>query len=80
MITLETLVEELQQVPPEHLEEVHRVLQTLKSKPVANKDLADWTLQFAGMLNHWTEAEWADFQTELQQTRVELFNRPVPEL
>ncbi|WP_375417930.1 hypothetical protein [uncultured Hymenobacter sp.] len=80
MTTLETIVQELQHVPPERLDEVYQLVLALKAPPEANKELAEWTMQFAGMLNHWTEEEWADFQAELQRTRATLFNRPVPEL
>ncbi len=80
MTTLETIIQDLQQVPPENLEKAHQAVQALKATPTTNKELADWSLQFAGILSHWTEEEWADFQAELQRTRAELFNRPVPEL
>ncbi len=80
MTTLEAIIQDLQQVPPENLGKAHQAVQALKATPAANRELADWTLQFAGMLNDWTEADWADFQAELRRTRAELFNRPVPEL
>ena len=80
MTTLAAIIKDLQQVPPENLEKAHQAVQALKTAPTTNKDLADWTLQFAGMLSGWTAEEWADFEDELQRTRADLFNRPVPEL
>ncbi|RZK31182.1 MAG: hypothetical protein EOO63_04835 [Hymenobacter sp.] len=80
MTTLEAIIQDLRQVPPENLEKAHEAVRALQVPSEANAELADWTMQFAGMLGHWTEEEWADFQAELARTRAELFNRPVPEL
>lgn len=80
MTTLEDITEELKQLPPEQLEKARQFLRAMISPAAANAELADWTMQFAGMLGHWTEKEWADFQAELARTRADLFNRPAPEL
>jgi len=80
MNNLETVLHDLQQAPPEHIEKVQQLLQDLNDTPAATEARVDWTMQFAGMLSHWSEEEWADFQAELQRTRAELFNRPIPEL
>ena len=76
MITLETLVAELQQAPPEHLEEVHRVLQQLQAE--ANRKLLAETLRILDGTDELPAETWAEIDAYQRQLRAELFTRPNP--
>lgn len=78
MITLEILVAELQQAPPEHLEEVHRVLHELQVKADANKKLAAETMRILNGMEELSAEDWAEIEAYQRQQRAELFTRPNP--
>ena len=42
-------------------------------------EAAERIMSAAGMLSHWNEEEWTDFEAELKRTRTDLFNRPLPD-
>ena len=79
MITLETLVAELQQAPPEHLEEVHRLLHELQTKAEANKKLAAETMHILSGMEALPAEDWAEIDAYQQRLRAGLFTRPRPE-
>lgn len=81
MVTRETILQELKQVPPQHLESVYQLIHALTVQPEgagAKAVAVTRIMGAAGMLSHWSDAEWADFEAELQRTRADLFNRPLP--
>ena len=78
MITLETLVAELQQAPPEHLEEVHRLLHELQAKAEANKRLAAETMRILSGTDDLPAETWAEIDDYQRRLRAELFTRPNP--
>ena len=83
MHTLEIIVQELQHVPPQHLETVYQLVHALTKPPMQDAGSRATALEHvmgaAGMLSNWNEEEWADFEAELKRTRAELFNRPLPD-
>lgn len=82
MTTLETIVQELHQVPPQHLESAYQLVHalTMQSPKEAHTAVAvERIMGAAGMLSHWSDEEWADFEAALRRTRAQLFNRPVPD-
>ena len=78
MITLETIVEELRQVPPEHLDKVHEMVQTLLPKPTSNEVLAAKLHEILAGPDDLSQADWADIDAHMKQVRAELFTRPNP--
>ena len=77
MITLETLVQDLQQIPPEHLEKVHQLVQELKAE--ANRQLAAETMRVLLSGEDDLPAEtWDEIIAYQQRLRAELFTRPNP--
>ena len=82
MTTLEAIFQELPQVPPQHLESVYQLVHALTVRPGSADAKAAAVARImgaAGMLSHWSDEEWTDFEAELQRTRAELFNRPLPD-
>jgi len=79
MTTLEAIVQDLQQVPPEHLDEVHQLVLTLKAKAEANKKLAAETMCILNGMEELPAEDWAEIDVYQQRLRAELFTRPRPE-
>lgn len=82
MTTLEAIVQELQQVPPQHLDTVYQLVHALTVRPAQEATTAgavERIMGAAGMLSDWSDAEWASFEAELQRTRTKLFNRLLPD-
>ena len=82
MTTLEAIVHELQQVPPQHLDTVYQLVHALTVRPAQEATTAgavERIMGAAGMLSDWSDDEWAGFEAELQRTRTQLFTRPLPD-
>ena len=78
MTTLETLIQELQQVPPEHLNKVRELVQTLLPKPVANQVIAARLRELLTGTDDLSSEAWAAIEAHMRRTRAELFTRPNP--
>ncbi len=82
MTTRETIIQELQQVPSQHLESLYQLIHALTVRPEGDGTKAaavERIMGAAGILSHWSDEEWADFEAELRRTRAELFSRPIPD-
>jgi hypothetical protein len=78
MITYASLIQELQQVPPEHLDKVHDLIQTLLPKPISNEELAAKMHEILTGTDDLSPEAWADIDAHMQRTRAELFTRHNP--
>ncbi|AMR25666.1 hypothetical protein A0257_00240 [Hymenobacter psoromatis] len=78
MVTLETIIQELHQVPPEHLDKVHELVQTLLPTPVSNEAIAARLHELLTGPDDLSPEAWADVEAHMQRTRAELFTRPNP--
>lgn len=78
MITLANLMHDLQQVPQEHLDKVHDLVQTLLPKPVSNEELAAKLHEILAGSDDLSPEAWADIDAQMRRTRAELFTRPNP--
>lgn len=73
MTTLETIVQELQQVPPQHLESAYQLIHALAARPAeeaGNVAAVGRIMSAAGMLSDWNDEEWAAFEAELKRIRA----------
>lgn len=78
MITLEALVDDLRRVPPEHLEEIHRVVQALMPPPLSNEEVVRrMHLILAGPDESGT-AIWEQIDADMREARAGWNNRPNP--
>lgn len=66
-------------MPPEHLDEVHQLVLTLKAKAEANKKLAAETIRILNGMEELPAEDWAEIDVYQQRLRAELFTRPRPE-
>ena len=78
MTTLEALIQDLQQVSPQHLVEVHQLVQALKAKEAANQQLAADTMRILQGIEPLPDETWDDITAHQQRLRAELFTRPNP--
>ena len=78
MVTLETIIQDLQQVSPQHREQGHQLLQTLKEKEATNRKLADETMRILENTDELPAEVWDDIMAHQQRLRAELFTRPTP--
>lgn len=78
MVTLETIIQELQQVPPEHLDKVHELVQTLLPTPVSNEAIAARLHELLTGPDDLSPEAWADVEAYMRRTQAELFTRPNP--
>lgn len=78
MATLETIIQDIQQISPQHLEEVHQLVQTLKAREEANKKLTAQLHEIFSETDDLGEEAWADIGAYMKRLRAELFTRPNP--
>lgn len=79
MTTLETIVQDLQQVTPEHLDGVHKLVLALEAKAEANKKLAAETMRILNGMKELHAEDRKEIDAYQQRLRAELFTRPRPE-
>ena len=76
MTTIEAIVQDLQQVPPEHLDKGHQLVQELKAE--ANRKLLADTLRLLQGTDELSTETWAEIDAYQRLLRTELFTRPNP--
>jgi hypothetical protein len=74
MTTIEAIVQDLQQVPPEHLDKVHHLVQELKAE--ANRKLLAETMHILEGTDDLPAETWAEIDAYQRQLRAGLFTRP----
>lgn len=75
MLTLNTIVEELKDVPVNRLEELYSIIQSFKASPKKNGQKSEDILSFAGAFEDIPEKEYTGLVQHTKDTRNELFNR-----
>ena len=78
MTTIETILHDLQQVPPQHLEQVHQVVKSLMAPPVSNEKLVAKLHEVLSGADDLSDADWDDINGHMRKVRAELFTRPNP--
>ena len=69
-------------VPPQHLDAVYQLVHALTVRPAqeaATGGAVERIMGAAEMLSDRSDAEWATFEAKLQRSRMQLFNRPLPD-
>lgn len=76
MLTLNTILEEIKEVPVDRLEELYRYVHSLTGKKKAAKRRGKKSLlDFSGILSDMSEEDYQDFVNHTKKVRKELFNR-----
>jgi hypothetical protein len=76
-ITLNTISEELNDIPVNKLGELHTFINTLKTSTENSEEKRKKILSFAGAFNDMPQNEYDDFVNETKKTRKELFDRDI---
>ncbi len=77
MLTLNTILKELKNIPADRLKDLYSIINSLKAnkkKPASNRKKI---LSFAGCFSDMTEEDYSDFIHEVQKTRNNLFDRDI---
>ncbi len=77
MLTLNTIIKELKNVPVDRLEDIYSFINSLRAnikKPNSNREKI---LSFARSFEDMSEKDYDDYINETQKTRKDLFDRDV---
>jgi hypothetical protein len=79
VMTINTIINELQDVPINRLEELYQYIHSLKEKQdIEDKSkMREKILSFAGLFRDWKQDEYQEFLDNTKQIRKDLFNRDV---
>lgn len=77
MLTLNTILEELNDVPVDKLPELHNYINSLKINTKKSGKSRKEILSFAGIFNNMSQNDYDDFVKETKKTRSELFDREI---
>lgn len=77
VVTLNTILEELNDVPVDKLGELHIFINSLKINPKKSEKKRKKILSFAGAFNDMSQDDYDDFVKETRKTRTELFEREI---
>ena len=74
-ITLNTILEELNDVPVDKLGELHSFISSLKVSAENSEKKRKKILSFAGAFSDMPQNDYSDFVKETRKTRTKLFDR-----
>jgi hypothetical protein len=77
MPTINSIINELKEVPVNQLEEVYQLVHSLSRKVDRTESRREKILSFAGSFSDMSNDEYADFLNYIQESRKNLFNRDI---
>ena len=77
MLTLNTILEELKNVPVDRLDDLYSFIHSLKANPEKPKSSRKKILSYAGSFNDMSQKDYNDFLKETKKTRIDLFERDI---
>ena len=77
VLTLNTILEELNDVPVDKLGELHVFINSLKINNEKSEKKRKEILSFAGAFNDMSQNDYNDFVKETKRTRSKLFDREI---
>jgi len=72
MLTINSIIKEINELPVERLEYVYEFIHTLNTK---HKHSRERTLSYAGIFRDMSKDDYADFVASTKKTRANLFDR-----
>ncbi len=75
MLTLNTILEEMKEVPVNRLEELYQFVHSLTPRPEKKEALRKKILSFGGAFSDMGSKEYKGFVKHTQKTRTSLFDR-----
>ena len=77
MLTLNTILKEMKDVPVSRLEELYQFVHALTPKPRQKESLRKKILSYGGAFNDMTGKDYSDFLSQTKKTRTKLFDRNI---
>lgn len=77
MLTLNTILEELRNVPVERLEDLYSIIHSLQADTKKSDKTSKEILSFAGIFGDMSDPDYKDFLRQVKQTRQGLFDREI---
>ena len=75
MLTYNTILKELKDIPVDRLEELYRFVHSLNPKVKKSADLKKKILSFGGSFSNMSAKDYSDFVKETKKARTKLFDR-----
>lgn len=77
MLTLNTILKELRNVPVDRLEDLYSIIHSLRANTKKSDNTGSKILSFAGAFDDMAENDFNDFINQTKQTRNNLFDRDI---
>ena len=77
MLTLNTILKEMKDVPVNRLEELYELVHSMTSSSKQNESSRKKILSFGGAFSDMSSEEYADFLDQTKIARVKLFDRKI---
>jgi hypothetical protein len=77
MLTINTIIEEIKDVPVNRLEEIYEFIHSMTPATKISDNSRKKNLSFGGAFGDMSIEDYADFQDHTQKVRNELFNRNI---
>lgn len=77
MLTINTILKEMKDVPVDRLEELYQFVHSLKTKSESTEYLRKKILSFGGAFGDMSNNDYADFLNYTKETRGNLFDRNI---
>ena len=75
MLTLNTILKEMKDVPVSRLEELYQFVHALTPNPKQKESLRKKILCYGGAFSDMTRKDYSDFLSQTKKTRTRLFDR-----
>jgi hypothetical protein len=77
MLTLNTILKELRNVPVDRLEDLYSIIHSLQANTKKSDKRSKRILSFAGSFSDMTDTDYNDFRKQTRDTRNNLFDRDI---
>jgi hypothetical protein len=77
MLTINTILKEIRDVPVDRLEELYQFVHSLTPKAKPTESLRKKILSFGGAFSDMSSKDYADFVSETKESRAKLFVRKI---
>ena len=77
MLTLNTILKEMKDIPVNRLEELYQLVHSMSSSTKPKENLRKKILSFGGAFSDMSNEDYEDFLNHTKQTRVKLFDRSI---
>ena len=77
MLTLNTILKEMQDVPVNRLEELYQLVHSMTSSTKPKESLRKKILSFGGAFSDMSSDDYSDFLNQTKKARIKLFDRKI---